>query len=327
MRDITRDLVRGLNVLEMETVNLTETVLGHASIEDKSITYADTVFPTFAFLAGMSPTPWHRNVSYVGLGLVYNSFAVIYKGTDYEPRYVGVLQRTGLSSLLYNAFPAVTPVFPAVTTAVWYGLSILLAKDRSDPFAAPEDSAQTYIDTTVFDPRSLYTRQFDPEGLLGTLMTSVSIWMGAWYASSKLSARDSLIAGMSSISAGFALARLFPKYAPISKPYWSPTFTLIAGGVSIVKYAAVGLIAPHLPEQVAYGLSCVGRRSLEVYFSSALLHSVLRRLGVDCWFKSTLGEYIGPVGADLTYTGISNAIMVALAVLYVEKGVRLTNLI
>ncbi|ANB14762.1 hypothetical protein AWJ20_2369 [Sugiyamaella lignohabitans] len=328
MRDLTRDIVRGLTVLEMETVNLTNTCLNHASIEDKSITYADTVFPTFTFLSGMSYTPWRRSACLVGLGLAYNSISVIYRGNSFQPRFLGVLQRTGLSSLLFNA--GVSPNsdiryfgYPVVATGLWTIVSTLLADDSSHPFADPSTSAQTKIDTFVFSSHSLYKKEYDPEGLLGCVMTSVTMWLGSWYISSKLSPIESLLTGGSLASLGILLSKAFPQYVPISKPYWSPTFTLVAGGYSIVKYSLIELAIPYLPDFISYGLECLGRRSIEVYFSSAILHSILHKFGVDSFVKSKLAKYIGERGSDLAYVSLSNAFMILAAVQFVEHGIRL----
>lgn len=325
MRDVTRDVVRGLTVLEMETVNNTSLpLLGHAPIEAPGITYADTVFPTFAFLAGMTPAPLSRGVSLIGLGIAYNSIGLIRKGKEgLPPRYVGVLQRTGLSSIIFNALPK-DPVFPLLTTGAWSAISFFLADNKQDPFAIPEGTAQTKIDKAVFPEKSLYKPSYDPEGLLGSLMTSVSLWLGYWFATSKLSVEQASLAGAACIAGGYSLAYAFPKHTPISKPYWTPSFTLIAGGYSILKYTFVSaFLLPRLPQSIIYGLTCLGKRSLEVFFSSAILGNVLAAVPAYNRLYQKLVDKFGPTAVDIGHFILHDSLMVFLAIKYVEHGWRI----
>lgn len=323
-RDITRDVVRGLTVFEMEIVNHSDWQgVAHANYEDKSITYADTVFPMFTFLSGMSPTPWRRNVALIGLGVAYNSTNIISKGKDFKPRLVGVLQRTGLSSLIFNSFPTLCPRYIALLTSLWTGLSIGFADNKKDPFATQEGSAQTKIDKTFMGEKTLHTPEFEPEGLLGSLMTSVTMWFGAWYAREKLDIAGSLKAGSLTMAAGTALAYLLPAYFPLSKPLWTPSFTLATAGYSMVKYAAVSAAVPYLPDWVNYLLTCMGRRSIEVFFSSAVAHNILNRWNLWTKAKEFLSQYIGYRASDFLLVGCNNALMMFLATVYVKYGIRI----
>lgn len=324
MRDLTRDVVRGLTVFEMEMVNHSNwRGVAHADVRDKSITYADTVFPTFAFLSGMSPTPWRRNVALVGLGIAYNSAGNISKGRDFQPRLVGVLQRTGLASLVFNAFPTMCPRYVALVTGLWTAVSIGLATNKQDPFDEPQNTAQTAIDKSVLGEKGLYRPDYDPEGLLGSLMTSVSMWFGAWYAQEQLDIASSIKAGSITMAAGTALSYLLPKYFPLSKPLWTPSFTLVTAGYSMVKYAAVSALLPYLPKSINYFLTCMGRRSIEVFFSSAVLHNVLNRWNLWSRAKEYLAQYIGYRAAEFALVACNNALMVYLATIYVKYGVRI----
>ncbi|MGV7292060.1 hypothetical protein PJJ27_28930, partial [Mycobacterium kansasii] len=76
--------------------------------------------------------------------------------------------------------------YPFVMTGLWYAISVFYARDVKDPFKDPKDTAQQRIDKKIFGSRT-YHENFDPEGLLGTLMTSVTVWTGYWYSRSDLS--------------------------------------------------------------------------------------------------------------------------------------------
>lgn len=325
VRDVTRDVVRGLNILEMELVNESDwSLLSHAEIGDKTITYADTVFPTFAFLAGMSSTPARKSVGLIGLGIAFNAIPIIYNPKNFKLRPLGVLQRTGLASLIYNAakntkYPY---LFSVAATALWYGLSVILSRDWSDPFKTPEGSAQTYIDEKIIGQSRLYKPEYDPEGLLGSLTTAITLDFGNKFASEILTLPQSLAVGVIAITSGFVLSKLFPKKLPMSKPYWTPSFVLAAGGFSIVKYACVAAAVPYLPEPVQYVLTCLGRRSLEVYLSGGLLLSVANKFGLWKKLKSKLVDILGPRAGDLTICSLWQGLLAGLAVAYVKYGIK-----
>lgn len=331
-----RDAVRGLTVLEMESVNLSKTMLFHAPIGCNHITYADTIFPGFVFLAGMSPCSWRRSVGLMGLGLAYNSVGIIGYGVnykDYQPRYLGVLQRTGLSLLILNGLvDNVIPerYYPAVITSTWLLLTTFLAKDKANPLAIAEYSAQTSIDTAVFSPYSLYRKEYDPEGLLGALTTSLNVWAGRYiaqqandYLNPSNDFKQSSMLGLGCMAVGTILSRVFPRHVPLSKPYWTPTFALVSGGFTLIKYSAVAKLLPYLPGFISHGLECLGRRSIEIYFTSALLHNLLRGTGISSWIRRRLTELVGARVADIVCVCSSNVLMTILATQYVKYGIRL----
>lgn len=340
MRDPVRDAVRGLSVLEMETVNLSKTMLFHTPIGVNSMTYADTIFPGFVFLAGMSPCSWRRSVGLMGLGLAYNSVGIIGHGSnykDYQPRYLGVLQRTGLSLLILNGLvDSVVPekYYPAVISSVWLMITTFLAKDKSQPLANAQDSAQTCIDTAVFSPYSLYRKEYDPEGLLGALTTSLNAWAGRYVSRQGLEWSTSLntngvdlqkssIIGAACMVVGTILSKVFPRHVPLSKPYWTPTFALVSGGFSLIKYSAMAKLYPYLPYTISHALECLGRRSIEIYFTSALVHNILRGTGISQWVQNKLTSLLGPRIADIVWLSSSNLLMTFLATQYVKYGIRL----
>src|SRR5690349_14629008 len=99
-RDPARDVVRGLTALEMTFVNVSGLRWTDHSPYIGQITYADTIFPCFAFLSGMSPTPIRRSLGLVGIGLSLNTVSAFANGK--AVRIPGVLQRLGLASLVAN---------------------------------------------------------------------------------------------------------------------------------------------------------------------------------------------------------------------------------
>lgn len=248
-RDATRDVVRGLTSLEMTFVNISTLRWTLHSGYIGQITYADTIFLCFAFLSGMSPAPARRNVGLIGIGLSLQTVSAV---VNRKPvvRIPGVLQRLGVASLIVNeprlAFLRRYHGVPLML--LWYAITLLGASKTSieNPLAHPDypaadarGIAQTRIDRMFFG-QGLYTPSYDPEGLLGSLTTAVSMLVG-----------QKIMASITMITVGETLHFLLPKYAPVSKSLWTPSFVLVTSGVSVLKYLALERAMPYLPTTLA----------------------------------------------------------------------------
>lgn len=317
MRERCRDVARGLTVGEMEIVNHLPT-LTHALIGSGKISYADTVFPMFAFISGMSPgSPWNA-LKTVGLGLVYN--IIKYPGPQLRP--FGVLQRIGLSGLLLSAAPTTTAIsglyFPASVTAVWIALCFGLCKDTRHPFSPPQDTAQTRIDRffcSLWPRLRMYAADYDPEGLLGALTTCLSMWFGRLVVSNNLAADEAFITSISLMSFGYMYSYAFPRTCPFSKQFWTLSYTLSTSGLSLLKYSIITLVTPYLPHQLTYILACMGQRSLEVFFGSAILD----RLG----FHDKIRSRVEGVKGNWVSSIASTALLAAFSCLLVKYNWRI----
>lgn len=295
------------------------------------VTYADTIFPCFAFLSGMSPTPARKNVGLLGIGLSLHAVHSLVNGTPI--RVPGVLQRLGLASLIANepSLDSLRAYSGAPLIALWYAIS-LLGGQSGNPFANPEfaksnisGTAQSVIDGTLFRGH-LYTPTFDPEGLLGALTTAVSMIVGQVFAAQKFTTREYGFGAVGMITVGEALHFLLPKYAPISKVLWTPSFVLVTSGISILKYLLVNAALPYLPAAVTSALSFVGRRSLEVYVLSTLATMGLKYGGSkSIWARSTatMSRWIGTAGSDLVMSLGLTASMAVSARVFVEQRLRI----
>lgn len=288
--------------------------------------YPDTVFPTFVFLSGMSPTNWQRNAQIVGLGLAYNAIGN-YIGRapeDQKPfRIPGVLQRIGLASMWANT-RADCNIFPLMAAGAYFTLTLGLAEDKDSPLADPTKSGHAVLDRKLFGADHLYKNGFDPEGVLGVATTAVTSFLGWRFIRAQLPPLHAAGVGAGAMAVGWLWAQYAPDVVPLSKPYWTPSFTIFSAGFSILKYTAVGQIVPYLPNIVKHVLECLGQRSLEIYMVSGLIHALLRRFGLDKkikgWLQSVTGSY---TAADLLFVAASNALMAYGATEFVEHGIRL----
>lgn len=328
------DIFRGLNILEMEnTESCDHPFFDHAEYEDMRLNYADTIFPCFAFISGMllKPTrvvPVRKSVQLIGLGMAFNAIPCVMEGTPFRP--LGVLQRHGLSSIILNN---VVPVewrnsikYPIALTTLWYLISIVLATDKWRPFQEQKHTAQQKIDSPFFKGRT-YHEHFDPEGLLGALMTAVSIWSGAWFSNNVAFTNwQTLLLGSGFFSAGYLISKILPNYFPMSKPLWSPAFVLATNGVTILKYLLLKVSMPYLPNVVSHVLAVVGRHSLEVYFLGEITLLGLKYKpavgGKSIWtrIESFLSKYL-PRGLTQTLLTVAfDAALVGFALLCNSKG-------
>lgn len=329
-REPARDVVRGLTALEMTFVNVSGLRWTDHSPYIGQITYADTIFPCFAFLSGMSPTPIRRSVGLVGIGLSLNAVSVFAGKTVRIP---GVLQRLGLASLVANdghlSFLQKYEGLPLLV--LWYAVT-LLGSRGPNPLAHPDypsadasTTAQTKIDKFFFGGR-IYKPTYDPEGLLGSLTTAVSMLIGRALIQRGVSKSQVVVESLGMIAVGETLHYLLPKYAPISKTLWTPSFVLVTSGVSVLKYMAVEALVPYLPNVLRSVLEAVGRRSLEVYVVSTLLTMALNYNGDQSIFslgKHYLVKLFGESGSDFVMSLGLTGIVAASAKIMVSRRIRL----
>lgn len=333
-RDVTRDVVRGLNALEMAFVNISNLSWTQHSGYIAHPTYADSIFPCFAFLSGMSFIPPRRSLGLIGLGLALQSVNAYSNGD--RVRIPGVLQRLGLASFILNA-PACAVLrrrhgLPLVV--LWYTLSVVLAGSGNYfahpdyPQADPSQTAQTRLDATLFGTR-IYSPSHDPEGLLGALTTSISMMIGQIFvqAAERYSTGQKVLGSSLMIIAGESLDHVFPLYCPLSKGLWTPSFVLVMGGYCVLKFVAIQAVTPFLPGPVQYVLECVGQRSLEVYLISYLLEVGLLHGGSrSLWNRglTVLARYSSRPVADLVLSTAFTGLMAATAVVLCRRAIRLS---
>lgn len=329
------DVLRGLTILEMENTESCELAFfEHAGYYEKRMNYADTIFPCFSFISGMllkpeKSVPLGKSLQLIGLGMAFNAIPTVIEREKFRP--LGVLQRHGLSTIIVNNLVPVafrnSYSFPIVLTALWYSLSVCCARDKKEPFGEQAKTAQQRFDAIFFKGRQ-YERDFDPEGLLGSLMTAVTIWSGSWFMrnSSRFSDLQMLLLGSGLLGSGTLLAKLFPAYAPISKPLWTPAFVLASNGWTILKYLLVKLSLPRLPVAVSNTLAVVGRCNLETYFLGEILLLTLKyEIGEDrksLWgvVQSWLNRLFSPVVTQLLLTVAFDASLISFAFLCNSRG-------
>jgi predicted acyltransferase len=230
--------------------------------------FFDLIFPLFMFVSGVS-IPYaitRRRENGVPLGalarkilwrvLVLMLLGLVYNGLlDFDfarLRWASVLGQIGVA---YGIAAAITLASGRPTVSVAACLAIMASvaavqllvpvPGHGPGVLTPQGSINGYIDR-MFLPGRLYGRLFDPEGLLcmlsATATTLLGVACGQLLRLGSVGAhRKTLIlvaAGGLLLAAGMAV---WPLYPPIKK-VWTSTFTLLAGGSSMMLMALFFLL-------------------------------------------------------------------------------------
>jgi predicted acyltransferase len=314
-RFLSLDVFRGLTVCLMIVVNTAGpgakayTQLVHAPWF--GFTAADAVFPSFLFAVGCSmafafsrPIPTgdflfkvlKRTALIFLLGFLMYWFPFVHKVDGHwalspfsGTRVMGVLQRIALCYML-AAF-AVRWLSPRLIVALSVVLllgywAILMA--FGDP-AAPLSklgNAGTHLDLFLIGQNHLYRKDggFDPEGLLGTLPSTVNVlagYLAARFLKENTGDRKAVIrmalAGVVLIAAALAWNPAFP----IAKKLWTGSFVLLTVGIDLVLLAALtAVLEGKSPNPATRFFQVFGLNPLVIYLFSELFVVVLNMIPV-----------------------------------------------
>ncbi|CAH7673092.1 hypothetical protein BY996DRAFT_6412318 [Phakopsora pachyrhizi] len=328
IRNQSIDLLRGLTCISMVLVNSYPSPrpgwLSHPTGINEPITFADTLFPCFLFTSGLATTRPTTSVNrksskyirkqvvraskLIVLGIIYNNVMPRMVGSDPRGmldfstyRIPSVLGRIGMASVvssLESYFDIPTPILSGFLGTIWYFAA------RSNVLVPIGSSTQSKLDCLVFGRNHLYdpANGFDPEGLLGSLLSApISILMGryvaAYFSSSpSLSTTDKQVldqpARIISLGVlGCLLTGLFP--SPSSKSYWTPTFIGQSTSLSMIYYSLSQALTKFQSSSVLVKVfENLGKRSLEIFFLSSFVSQLVRDGGTfkNILFK-TIGEY------------------------------------
>ena len=323
-RLLSIDVLRGLTIAFMILVNNEPGADGFWALNHaqwNGFTPTDLVFPTFLLLVGLSLVLstaarlargagrgtlflhiLRRSLVLCLLGFVVNTFPFLHLD---HARFYGVLQRTGICYLVVGGLYLLWPgwkdkvVLAVLCLAGYWALMRFVPvpgfgmPTHEIPINDPNGNLTAYLDRALFAPQHLYQGVRDPEGLLSTLPALATaifgLLAGIWLRTSRTTAekaRGLAIAAVGTIVAGAAWNPFFP----INKKLWTSSFTLFAGGLSLLLLAAcVYLIdlkrvgrgdvsradAPEHPT-IYKPLLVFGTNSIAAYMISELLDPVLK---------------------------------------------------
>jgi predicted acyltransferase len=261
------DAFRGLTIAAMILVNCPGTYsavyfqLKHA--EWNGWTFADTIFPSFLFIMGVSMVfsfagrrqdgnnnsklefqIVKRTLILFGLGLFINSFPIFHLATIRVP---GVLQRIALCYfftsliLLYGGIRGQVCWLVGLIAGYWLVMRYVPVPGIGAGVLEPGRNLAAYVDS-LFLGGHMWTHYetWDPEGMLSTTAaigtTLFGVLAGHWLRSSfsgSLKAMGMLLAGIGLI----ALGLLLDNWLPINKSIWTSTFSIFMAGIASVCLA------------------------------------------------------------------------------------------
>ena len=260
-RLLSLDAFRGITIAFMILVNNPGSwgsiywPLQHAQWDGWTPT--DLVFPFFLFIVGVSITlssarrvesgdnipalfrnVVRRTLIIFGLGLFLNGFPFFHLSTIRIP---GVLQRIALcyffASIIFIKTRWRTQAIVTATLLVVYW--VLMKTVAAPGFAAgdlsKEGNLAAYIDRALM-PGHIYTKVYDPEGLLSTIPAIATTLLGVLSGQLIRSKRTSLekvaamfVAGMAGVVLGWCLNPWFP----INKALWTSSYVLFTAGLGL----------------------------------------------------------------------------------------------
>lgn len=334
------DVFRGLTITAMIVVNnpgnwnRVYPPLAHAHWH--GWTFADVVFPSFIFIAGVAlplsrlrhrthqPSQsmlWsvvRRTALLVALGCALNVAGAL--PTLATIRLPGVLQRIGLAYAV-AATVVLTLDVPGWATSVGVLLGLHTALLLGIPFdgypagtMTPEHNLGGVVDAAVFGSRHMLTAANDPEGLLGVLSTAATMLCGAM-AGAWIRSTPGPVRRVTGLAAGGALALavglVWSNWLPLNKTLWTGSFAIASAGVSALAFAACYLVVDALDVTTwATPFVWLGVNPLAIYCLSELARYALDigwiRMGTehvgikDAFFWQYLAFVTGDTGGALT---------------------------
>ncbi|GAC1662866.1 MAG: lpg1661 family Dot/Icm T4SS effector [Acidobacteriaceae bacterium] len=271
-RLLSLDVLRGLTITFMILVNNQIgphpfSQLSHAAWN--GFTATDLVFPTFLFLIGISTVlstqsrlsrgatrrelllhTARRTVLLIAFGFVVNNFPLFHMSTA---RYYGVLPRIAICYFVTAALYLVSPGWKdklTVALACLVGYWVLLRFIPVPGYGMPthqipindhDANLTAWLDRHIFSAPHLYERTRDPEGLLSTIPAIATSLFGVlaalWLRTTNSTARKATMLAVAGVLC-LILARAWNPFFPINKKLWTSSFTLYAGGWSLILLAA-----------------------------------------------------------------------------------------
>ncbi len=271
-RLLSIDILRGLTIAFMILVN---NQTGPAPFHELShadwngFTATDLVFPTFLMLVGLSTVlstaarlargatrkelflhTLRRAFLLILFGFVVNNFPYFHMATA---RYYGVLPRIGICYFVVATLYLLSPTWKdkvAIVIACLVGYWALMRFVPIPGFGVPthdfpindrDINLAAWLDRQIFSAPHLYEHTRDPEGLLSTIPSIATalfgVLAGLWLRTTKSTARKATMLAITGvIFLGLGLA--WDPFFPISKKLWTSSFTLFAGGWSLLLMAA-----------------------------------------------------------------------------------------
>ena len=295
--------------------------------------FMDLVVPLFLFMAGASfPFSCAKSrerglgngriaVKSLRRGLVLALLGLCYSGLlsfDFgHVRAWSVLGRIGLAwmfaSWLYllcgvKARAGIAVGILAAVTVFTVFVTAPGAAVPVDPFS-PEGNFGCWLDRVVTGGHT-YTKLYDPEGFAGMMPATVTAMLGMFAGDivrrggSAATGRKALAlfaCGADCLVAGLAFSSVFP----INKKLWSPSFVLVAGGISFLAFSLFyWLVDVRGWRKWSFFFAVIGMNSITIYMAQRVLGFYKARDFLFGGVSSLFAEPWRPVVLQVGYIAI-----------------------
>jgi predicted acyltransferase len=307
------DAFRGLTIALMILVNspgdpgAVYPLLSHA--EWNGWTFADTVFPSFLFIMGVSlvfsfakqeekPTSnsyiafriLRRTIILFALGIFVNIFPTFYLSAIRIP---GVLQRIALCYFFTSLIVLKAGLrgriiwLVALLSSYWVMMRFIPTPGIGAGVLEPGKNFAAWVDSIFLSGHmwSYYDQTWDPEGIVSTIpaiaTTLFGVLTGQWLRSSQPESRK--VAGM--ICAGVVLlaaGQILNHWLPINKSIWTSTFSIFMAGLALVCLAFFHWLIDVVNfSRWTKPFVILGLNPITVYVLSGVLDSFLRMINLS----------------------------------------------
>jgi predicted acyltransferase len=331
------DVLRGLTILAMILVN------GQFSPEDahpafahsawSGWTFADTIFPTFLFLVGISLTlstaarlgrgepraqlvqhALRRAVLLYACGLAIDFINLPAHGFPFvalqsHVQLTGVLEKIAVCYLLaffvhLGGGWRGAAIGVVAANAIYLALLFLYPVPGCGPgVLTPECAFPGWLDRTVLAGHQWNSSRFDPDGLGSVLGASSTALLGVL--AGEFLRREQRwqrrVAGLAlAAAASVALAMLLSRLVPINKPLWTTSYVFLMAGLSALALATCMLWVDARHRGVR-PLEVLGSNAITAYLISRPAANLARVHVLGHTFHGVLRRAAAPANASLLF--------------------------
>ena len=283
------------------------------------LSFYDTIFPTFIFIAGLSfPFSYARQVergdgrgaivmriirrtlALVALGMVYNGI-LRFEFADF--RYASVLGKVGMAwgiaAVLYVFLGRRARIAVCAGILALYAVLLLTFVAPDYPGASPlslEGNFVGWLDRMI-QPGHLYQSNLcEPSGMVCNIFAVPTAMLGMFAGEIVRSQASSgarktvhlLLLGAGLLAAGLAITL----FIPLCKRLWTPSFTLCVGAYSASMFAAIYWVVDVMGwRRWTTFFTVIGMNSITIY----LMHRFVDFKGISRFF---LGGVAGHLSAE-----------------------------
>ena len=214
--------------------------------------------------------------------------------------------------------------FLAILLGYWLMMIAIPVPGHGAGMLTPDGNLSAYVDQ-LFLPGKLHRKVYDPEGLLSTIPAIATALLGVFtgrflqpFTARNLSPAKKMLvmlgAGIVLLLAGLAWNKSFP----INKNMWTSSFTLFAGGWSLLLFAVFyGVIDVAEYKKWCRPFVWIGANSILIYMAA---HGTVNFLSTSTFVFGGIINKFNPVWHDaLIWIGVMLIQLLCLRFLYQRK--------